>query len=156
MGAYAASKFAMEALNDALRAEIGLHGISVSLVQPGTILGTRIRSKRIRDEASGRYSPPDHFPGATPTLATLGENSPYSRLYVSTRERLRLADESGVGDPPSVVAAAIHHAITSAYPQPRYTVGRVGKVPAWVVEILKRMLPTRLIDAVIVAMMMRE
>lgn len=37
MGAYSASKFALEALTDALRLELEDTGIKVSLIEPGTI-----------------------------------------------------------------------------------------------------------------------
>lgn len=37
MGAYSASKFALEALTDALRLELASTGIKVSLIEPGTI-----------------------------------------------------------------------------------------------------------------------
>lgn len=168
MGAYGASKFAMEALSDSLRAEMDMFNISVSLIEPGTISGTKIRSKRIRDEVSAeiegemgvaREEKETHHSEAMapiPTLATVGSDSAYyGRFYASTRERLRLADESGVADPPSVVAEAIYHALSSPYPRPRYLVGRVGKIPAWMVDLLKRVMPTRLVDKAILELMMK-
>src|SRR5437879_1472219 len=44
VGAYAASKFAMEALNDSLRQELRPWGIGVSIVEPG-LIATRMLDK---------------------------------------------------------------------------------------------------------------
>jgi NAD(P)-dependent dehydrogenase (short-subunit alcohol dehydrogenase family) len=154
MGAYGASKHAMEALSDSLRMELAMYNVSVSMVEPGTIVGTRIRSKRIRDEVPAEQR--SALTSTNASLTSLGRDSPYEPYYSSQRERLRLADEAGVGDHPTVVAEAVLHAIESPFPRARYLVGRVGKIPSWVVAVLARLLPSRFMDAALLAVMMRS
>ena len=52
MGAYSASKFALEALGDGLRMELGPAGISVSLVEPGPIK-TNFRRRVVSEAGRG-------------------------------------------------------------------------------------------------------
>jgi NAD(P)-dependent dehydrogenase (short-subunit alcohol dehydrogenase family) len=123
LGAYAMSKFALEAMTDALRVELAPWGIHVSIVEPGTIktpIWTRER--------------PDPPPEAGP-------------LYGSRIEAFRrLALERGSqGAPPEVVAEVVEHALTSSKPRTRYLVGRDAKLRARVER-----LPDRLRDRLIV------
>jgi NAD(P)-dependent dehydrogenase (short-subunit alcohol dehydrogenase family) len=123
LGAYAMSKFALEAMTDALRIELAPWGIHVSIVEPGTIktpIWTRER--------------PDPPPEAAPLY---GERIDAFR---------RLAVKRGIaGAPPEVVADAVEHALTADRPRTRYLVGRDAKLRARVER-----LPDRLRDRVIV------
>lgn len=104
-GWYHATKFAVEGLSDCLRMELEPFGIKVSVVQPGAI----------RTEW-GRT--------AIDTLVTCSGQTPYS---AQTRQRmavLRLADSTGVGSDPAVVAKAIARALEERRPRTRYAVGR--------------------------------
>ena len=125
LGAYAMSKFALEAMADALRIELAPFRIQVSIVEPGTI-ATPIWSKPQRrvDELS---------PGA-------------ADLYGARAEKFRrLAAERSADAVPAVeVAKAVEHALTSPKPRTRYVVGPDAKRRARVEK-----LPDRLRDRVL-------
>jgi NAD(P)-dependent dehydrogenase (short-subunit alcohol dehydrogenase family) len=123
LGAYAMSKFALEAMADSLRLELAPWGIHVSLVQPATI-ATPMWTKEQRNIA-------DFPPEAV-------------ELYGARVERFRqLAAErsSTHAQPVAVVADAVEHALTSAKPKTRYLVGPDAKRRAFV-----QALPDRLRD----------
>jgi NAD(P)-dependent dehydrogenase (short-subunit alcohol dehydrogenase family) len=118
MGAYTMSKFALEAMADALRVELAPFGMHVSIVEPGTI-ATAIWTKPQR---------------------TIEEYPPAAvELYGERTEKFRrLATEraSSKAESPGEVANAVLHALTSAKPKTRYLVGadarrraRVEKLP---------------------------
>lgn len=56
MGAYAASKFALEALSIALRAEVAARGVRVTVVRPGPV-ATEFREHALAGDDSGLESP---------------------------------------------------------------------------------------------------
>jgi NAD(P)-dependent dehydrogenase (short-subunit alcohol dehydrogenase family) len=108
LGAYAMSKFALEAMADALRLELAPHGLTVALIEPGSI-ATPIWSKPQRTV--------DDFP---PQAA---------QLYGARVEQFRRRAEAAARDavPPVEVAKAVEHALTSDSPKARYIVGRDAK-----------------------------
>jgi NAD(P)-dependent dehydrogenase (short-subunit alcohol dehydrogenase family) len=121
LGAYAISKFALEAMADSLRLELGPDGIEVALVEPGTI-ATPIWSKPqpLADGVSERYRQRvEHFRAAAAR---------------------RAAKAAPAGD----VAEAVVHALTAARPKARYLVGRDAKIRAAIEH-----LPDRARDRVI-------
>ena len=105
LGAYAMSKFALEAMADALRVELAPFGVHVSIVEPGTI-------------ATAMWTKPQR---------TLDEFPPEAaQLYGERIEKFRrLAQHrsSTAGVPPDEVAKAVEHALTSPKPKTRYVVG---------------------------------
>jgi NAD(P)-dependent dehydrogenase (short-subunit alcohol dehydrogenase family) len=104
IGAYAMSKFALEAFADVLRVELAPWGIEVVVVEPGTI-ATAIWTKRQRSI--------EEFP---PRAAD---------LYGDRVERFRklAAARSAKGVPAEEVAKAVERALTSDRPRTRYLVG---------------------------------
>jgi NAD(P)-dependent dehydrogenase (short-subunit alcohol dehydrogenase family) len=91
VGAYCASKFALNALTDALRVEIADRGITVTSVYPGTTRTSfRENSRRTRDEKRG-WRPS----GVTPErvaqkIAHAAERGPRD-VYVTLPDRLFVA-----------------------------------------------------------------
>ncbi len=127
VGAYCASKFALEALTDALRMELAPWGIDVVIVEPGSV-ATPIWGK---GEAHAEALLERADPAAT-------------ALYREVMEKMRalVAGTGAGGAPPGAVAAVVHHALTARRPKTRYLVGKMARV-RWA---LQRLLPDRLRD----------
>ena len=91
VGGYCASKFALNALSDALRVEVANRGVNVTSVYPGTTqTAFRDNSRRTRDEQRG-WRPP----GVTPEkvaekIARAAENGGRD-VYVRFSDRLFVA-----------------------------------------------------------------
>lgn len=129
-GAYSASKFAVEALSDALRMELAPFGIGVSLIQPGAI-STPIwdKGRAQADEMSEKYDPE--------------ALERYRDGIQSVVEGIEQQDEAGID--PIEVAKAIEKALFAKRPAARYKVGTDAKAGA----VLARVLPDRAKDLVI-------
>jgi NAD(P)-dependent dehydrogenase (short-subunit alcohol dehydrogenase family) len=125
LGAYAMSKFALEAFADSLRVEVAPWGMHVAIVEPGTI-------------ATAMWTKPQRSLDEFPVEA--------ARLYGERIERFRrlAASRSAKGVPPEEVAKAVEHALTSPKPRTRYVVGPDAKKRARV-----QRLPDRLRDRVL-------
>jgi NAD(P)-dependent dehydrogenase (short-subunit alcohol dehydrogenase family) len=134
MAPYAASKFALEALGDALRLELRRSGVSVSIVEPGSIRTS------IWDKGLGELDELE-----------LPEES--AALYGDVAGVLRKALEQGKQDsiPPERVAKTIHHALTARRPRTRYRVGRDARA----MIALRALLPDRAFDAAVHRVMLR-
>ncbi|MBT0959210.1 SDR family NAD(P)-dependent oxidoreductase [Alphaproteobacteria bacterium KMM 3653] len=128
-GAYVTSKFALEGMTDTLRIEMADTGIHVVLIEPGPIT-SKIRENSI-----------PHFERWIDTKA-----SPRAVQYETLTKRLY---ESTGPDPfelaPDAVTKKVLHAVTSKNPRPRYYVTK----PTYLMGFLKRILSTRLLDAVL-------
>ncbi len=105
LGPYCASKFALEALTDALRMELRTWGIGVSLVEPGPI-DTPIWEKSTS--------------AADELAATIPDNS--LDLYEPDLTALRKSIENIArhAEPADIVVRAVVHALTSPRPKTRY------------------------------------
>jgi NAD(P)-dependent dehydrogenase (short-subunit alcohol dehydrogenase family) len=129
MGAYAASKHAVEGWTDALRLELQGTGIDVALVQPGPI------RSRMLENARARF------------MQTVDvRNSPFRADYGRELSRLASGNRSSswkLG--PEAVAEKVIHALEDAKPRARYRITIPTRVGAW----LKRLLPTRMMDKVL-------
>jgi len=128
LGAYAMSKFALEAMADSLRVELEPWGIRVSLVQPGSIRTPMWTRER-----------PDPPPEA---LELYGERIGALRRAVAARVSHQIPAER--------VAAAVEHALTAEHPRARYLVGRDAKLRKRV-----QALPTRARDRLLVRLLFR-
>jgi len=130
-GAYNTTKFAMEGLTDTLRLELAHTPLRVVLIEPGPI-ATRIRENSI-----------PHFERWI-DVANSAERDGYERelmprLYESARKKDRFELS------PGAVTEALIHALESDRPRARYRI----TTPTRVAAVLKRLLPTRVLDRVL-------
>ncbi|HEY5240493.1 MAG TPA: SDR family oxidoreductase [Polyangiaceae bacterium] len=124
-GAYHASKYALEALSDALRAELRSFGVHVALVEPGPI----------RSQFSER---------AFGSLPATQEASPYASSYARAGGIRSASDRASFG--PEHVARAVGKAIGSRWPRARYVapwflalpLALLPLVPTWLTDALFR------------------
>ncbi len=129
-GAYVASKYALEGLTDVLRLEMRDTPVKIVLIEPGPIT-SRIRANSI-----------PHFERwidwrASPRRAQY-EGSLLRRLYEDRGpDRFEL--------PPEAVARVLARAVEARTPAPRYFV----TAPTWIMAGLRRVLPTRALDAIL-------
>lgn len=124
-GAYAASKFALEAMSDALRAEVDRFDVDVVLVEPG-LVDTGFEN-RMADELDG-----------------LARSDAYGWLYDTIEEFQMTADALPFRSDPALVGTTIHDIACMTDPDPRYPVGLSGTV-----LLYSRFLPDRLRDAAV-------
>ncbi|WP_199154315.1 SDR family NAD(P)-dependent oxidoreductase [Chromobacterium sp. ASV23] len=126
-GAYNASKYAMEGLCDTLRQELHGTNIHVALVEPGPI------ESRFRPNALEKFLKHVDIDGSV-----------HRDNYRKQLERLKKAGHAAPFTlPASAVAEAVWLAVTSKRPRARYRV----TFPTKLFWYLKRLLPTRWLDA---------
>jgi NAD(P)-dependent dehydrogenase (short-subunit alcohol dehydrogenase family) len=120
-GPYAASKFALEALSDALRRELIASGVKVIVIEPGSVR-TPIWDKAAAPESLERY-----------------RDTPYAGALPLVRQQALAGVQKGL--PPSAVAAAVVQALTATRPPTRIVVVKrqlrfklIQMLPDWVVD----------------------
>jgi len=125
IGPYNASKFALEAMSDALRMELRAQGIKVCIVEPGSI-DTPIWSKA---EANPGTFPPDH-----PARVL------YSREIDAVVTAAKKSAAAAIGT--DAVSKVVEKCLMLRRPRTRYLVGTDAKIAA----AAKWVLPTRVLD----------
>ena len=127
VGAYCGTKYAIEAMADALRVELRGNGIGVSLIEPGAIVTSlRKNAANMMEETLDK------------------ERARYGAFYAheAKRRKNQTKKPDFFNRPPEEVAEKIAHALESPRPRIRYGV----TVTAGLVEFARRFLPTGLID----------
>jgi NAD(P)-dependent dehydrogenase (short-subunit alcohol dehydrogenase family) len=124
-GAYCASKFALEALSDAMRHELAGTNIRVSIIQPGPI-----RTRFVETALSNFRTTVDI------------EASPHRESYLARLAAMEQGGKQTFKLEPEAVAWKLVHAVESARPRTRYMV----TVPTYVAAYAKRLLPSALAD----------
>jgi len=109
LGAYAMSKFALEAMADSLRVELAPFGMHVSLVEPGTI-------------ATAIWTKPQRSVDSLPP-----EAAEYYGTRIEQFRALAAKRSSTSAVPASDVARVVEHALTAKRPKSRYLVGPDAK-----------------------------
>ena len=126
-GAYSASKFALEALSDALRVELAPFGVRVVLIEPGS------GNTDIWETSTARVQP----------LLDARTDDAYAPLLRTFAQATKQVQESGF--PPQQFAALVARILGMSRPRARYVIpARSGALLA-----LIPFAPTRLRDAVI-------
>jgi NAD(P)-dependent dehydrogenase (short-subunit alcohol dehydrogenase family) len=107
-GYYHASKYAVEAISDALRQEVRPFGIDVAIVEPGLI------RTGFGDVVHGSIEGHDY--------------GPYARMMSAVTEAMDRSYANGrVAAPPEVAARAVERAVTARRPRTRYVVTAAAK-----------------------------
>lgn len=127
LGAYGASKFALEALTDALRMELQPWGIDVAIVEPGATATPIWKRSLAAGDALMAQMPPQ-------------VEALYGKAIAATRKAA--ARNTTAGTPPIEVAKAVADALTAKRPKSRYPVGRDARIGT----TLARVLPDRARD----------
>lgn len=125
-GAYAASKYALEGLSDALRLELAETGIHVVLIEPGPIVS------RLAKRAVARFHETIDIEASVHRDAYRRSLAYFERDESSSRFKLG----------PEAVLKKLVHALESDNPRARYRVTLPTHAAAW----MKRALPDRLLD----------
>lgn len=123
LGAYAASKHALEGLSESMRRELMLYGIDVIIVAPGPI-ATPIWDKAAEVDAE-EYRQTDYY-----------ESGKKFQKYTLNRGRNGL--------PAEAVSKVVHKALTTAKPRVRYVINP-KPFSSWFMSLL----PKRMLDAMI-------
>lgn len=123
-GAYSGSKFALEAMSDALRAEVEAFDVDVVVVEPGPV-ATSFQD-RAEDEADSL------IPGRE-----------YDWVYDSIEDATTVSGSLPIATDPEDVAATIYDAASVTEPEARYPVGPFAKL-----TVSSRFLPDGVRDTI--------
>jgi NAD(P)-dependent dehydrogenase (short-subunit alcohol dehydrogenase family) len=129
-GAYAGSKFALEAVSDALRREVSAGGIKVVVIEPGAVK-TEIAERGIVTSEGLK---------ADMTAAQLAR---YSEVMDAVMAQARSFNETGVSA--EAAAAVIAKAAIASRPRTRYTIGR----DAAILLQISRFVSDRVLDRIV-------
>ncbi len=121
MGPYSASKFALEAITDALRLEVQQWGIHVSIIEPGAI-ATPIWNKSTVDAAEREAGIEE------------GIRSLYKPIVAAVRKVVEEASKRAISS--DAVAKVVEDALTASIPRTRYLVGTDAKLRAFTRKLL--------------------
>jgi len=126
MGPYSASKFALEAISDAMRLELGHFGVKVVVIEPGSsptaIWQTSLKRalKMLKDRNL--------------------DISPYQKLVDDLTKSAE--ERSQVGFPPELFAETVEKALSTPTPRPRYAIpGEISRL-----IFLRRFMPDTMWD----------
>lgn len=134
VGAYSASKYALEALCDTLRVELRPWRISVSLIRPGQVSTVIFDKSRAAIAERIASMPADLRPG-------------YEKMYQTAAEFNERGAQSRTR--PEHVAKRVLHALTSSWPRTHYHVG----LDAFGMNLGKHYVSARLVDRVLARVM---
>jgi NAD(P)-dependent dehydrogenase (short-subunit alcohol dehydrogenase family) len=123
LGAYSASKFALEGMSESLRRELIPFSIDVIVVAPGTV-------------ATSMWDRPDAI-----NVAAFAD-TPYAQAFA--RLKVHMITNGRRGLPPQQLGETVKTALTAARPKARYTV-----TPDPIETLVANALPKRVVDTII-------
>ena len=123
LGAYSASKFALEGMSESLRRELMPFGIDVIIIAPGTV-------------ATSIWDSPDAV-----NVAEFAD-TPYARALAKLKAHMITNGRRGL--PPEQLGETVKMALTAARPKTRYTVS-----PDPIETLAANVLPKRVVDRII-------
>jgi NAD(P)-dependent dehydrogenase (short-subunit alcohol dehydrogenase family) len=126
-GYYHASKYALEAISDALRFEVAPFGVQVTVVEPG-LIRTGFEETSVRTLAESKV-----------------DDGPYGRLTAAAQAQTVAGYRSRMAAGPDAAARVIERAVRSPRPRPRYLV--TGTARALVHT--RRLFGARVFDAIL-------
>lgn len=124
LGAYAASKFALEGFSESLRRELMLYGIDVIIIGPGSV------ATPIWDKAESLD-------------VSIYDGTEYAEAI--RRIYKYMIEDGRNGYPPEKVGEVVLHALTTPKPRVRYAVAPGNPIR----QFIQRLLPKRVIDRII-------
>jgi len=144
-GVYSGSKFAIEAMSDALRNEVAEYGIDVVVVQPGPVK-TNFSKRAEREAGSGDGAATDGDGKATDADrdaddSGLDRSGAYEEFYALFEDTQLIGGDGPGAIEPEVVAAAIVNAASATQPPARVQPGTAARV-----GVLTRFLPDAVLD----------
>jgi NAD(P)-dependent dehydrogenase (short-subunit alcohol dehydrogenase family) len=131
-GPYSASKFALEALTDALRLELYDEGIKVISIQPGAVATDFAANAKLHMERSK---------GSHEGLER------YEQWIAAEQKRQEQSVRHQQGIAPEKVAATMYHALKLRNPKTRYLVGQDARIIAF----LRHLLLDQVVDHIVLA-----
>jgi NAD(P)-dependent dehydrogenase (short-subunit alcohol dehydrogenase family) len=138
-GPYAGTKFALEAVSDALRREVADFGVKVVVIEPGAVTTEMtgrlvIAAERITSGMSAE------------------QHGRYDALMQAVIAQAQRFTREGVGLPAEAAGRVIADAIISERPRTRYTVGR----DAAIIVRLARFVSDRMLDSLLARTLKRR
>ncbi|WP_101296280.1 SDR family oxidoreductase [Halegenticoccus soli] len=127
-GVYSGSKFALEAMTDALRAEVAEYGIDAVLIEPGPV------ETSFAERTAAEVTDEGDVPGVERSGA-------YEKFYELFEDRRAIGGGGPGAVPPERVAEDVLNAASATKPASRYPVGIVGRA-----GVLGRLLPDSVRD----------
>ncbi|MFB6090893.1 MAG: SDR family oxidoreductase [Halobellus sp.] len=140
-GVYAGSKFALEAMSDALRNEVDEYGIDVAVIEPGPV-ETEFGDRAEREVLGGDADVDRGTDDADSDVAGLDRSGAYESFYELFSDTQLIGGDGLGAVPPERVAEDIVDAASSTKPKARYQPGTAARV-----SVLARHLPDAWLDA---------
>ncbi len=148
---YHASKYAVEALSDALRMEVAQFGIDVVLIEPGPVrtpwneVAAASLSTAVPAASAPAEVPAASAPAEVPAHAVSDPYAAYKAAVGASFTTAQTGMLARLGSKPEDIATVITRAVTARRPRTRYLINPVAKG----VVAAHRLLPGRAYDAVL-------
>ncbi len=144
---YHASKYAVEALSDALRMEVAQFGIDVVLIEPGPVktpwndvAAGSLSTAAVPGAAGGAGAP-----AGAPAAADADAYREYKAAVGASFGRVQAGLFGRLGSTPEDIAKVITQAVTARRPRARYLINPVAKS----LVAMNRVLPARAYDSML-------